>query len=57
MTGFHQENITGTAEFSATLVERLTNGKPLSLYIDGIMSSVKPNGESLLTFCGLCPFE
>lgn len=50
MTGFHQENITGSSEFSATLVERLTNGKPLSLYVDGIMSSVKSDGESHYLF-------
>lgn len=50
MTEFHQENISRFSSFSADLVERLTNGKPLSLYVDGIVSRVKSNGESLKTF-------
>lgn len=45
MTRFHQEYITGTSEVSATLVERLTNELPLSLYFDGMFSQVSASGK------------
>ena len=46
MTGFHQEKINGTSEISADLIDGLNNGHPLSLYIDGIGSHIKPNSKS-----------
>lgn len=46
MYQFHQENITGNSQVSLALIDRLNNGKPLSLYIDGMFSYVKPDGMS-----------
>lgn len=45
MSGFWQEKINGTAKISATLVGRLNNGKPLSLYVNGMLSHIRPNGK------------
>lgn len=53
MTAFHQENISRFSNVSDTLVELLNNGKPLSLYIDGIVSVLKANGKSQLLFVAL----
>lgn len=53
MTAFHQENISRFSNVSDTLVELLNNGKPLSLYIDGIVSVLKANGKLLLLLVAL----
>lgn len=45
MTEFHQVKINGTVEIPEELIEFMNNGKSLSLYIDGILSHVKPNGK------------
>lgn len=46
MTRFHQESITATSGISTALVEHLTNGKPFSLYVDGMFSHISTNGKS-----------
>lgn len=48
MTAFYQESISGFSNFSDVLVERLANGKPLSLFVDGIVSVLRANGELLI---------
>lgn len=50
MTAFHQEYIGGSSNFSDVLVERLSNGKPLSLYVDGVLSSPRATGKSWKSF-------
>lgn len=47
-TGFDQVILNGSSEVPAELIERLHNGKTLSLYFDGIASHVKPNSKSWL---------
>lgn len=47
MNGFYQEKINGnTSEISATLIGRLNNGKPLSLYFPGMLTNhMRLNGK------------
>lgn len=53
MEEFYQENISRFSNFSDGLVERLNNGKPLSLYVDGVVSRLKPVGKSSKSFAAL----
>lgn len=46
MTAFHQINVSRSSNISLALIEQLTNGKPLSLYVDGIVSRIKAEGKS-----------
>lgn len=53
MTGFHTIVRKGNSVVSDGLIEGLNNGKPLSLYFDGIFSKIKPNGESCKIFASI----
>lgn len=44
-TGFHQEKFNGSTEIPTALADGLNNGKPLTLYFDGIASHLTPSGE------------
>lgn len=50
MEGFYQESISRFSNFSNALVERLSNGKPLSMYVDGVVSRLKPTGKTKKSF-------
>lgn len=57
MEGFYQESISRFSNFSDVLIERLNNGKPLSLYVDGVVSRLKPTGKSMKSFVAFANIE
>lgn len=54
MTAFHQVNVDRNNEIPSALIEKLTNGKALSLYVDGIVSRIKPNSKLKESFDAPC---
>lgn len=56
MTRFHQEYFEDSS-FSNDLIDNLSNGRPLSLYVDGIIAHLKPTGESMKLFIVWCRYK
>lgn len=48
LIAFHQVKINGSLEMPSSLIQRLNNGKPLTIYFDGILSHLKANGKSYI---------